>query len=295
MDFATIIKNIALINSNVETIAKVNDITDRGTALVATAGNFARELIGVVKADKGTEDFDFFMKRWFFVESMNRNKTVVYETIIKALMEALNKSLMESGRTYSMLMLEQQFPSYSQLDRLEKNETFSISHFSSKLNGKLSSFTKSLTDLMHVKPIGQPTEIVTKDIATDHAKLSCDEVLQFPYERKLEILKRCLPNKYAKNWNKSCRATAEMKQPGLKDGKASNDLYSAELLRILDQIEHAPRQLDKNYLLDFAIEQAYPSLPVKKKSLFGFGGKRIRKNNNRTRKNKNINKNIKTR
>jgi hypothetical protein len=245
-------------NANVKHLARVNDLYSRITSLDATAKMFLAEGAATFAAgDQGS--LDFFAKRWFFIEESNRAKTAVYEEVIDQLIELLNEYLEKEGRRFSKEDLLQQNDSYRAVKSLEKDAD---SILGQRSLSKIYTSAKGLVLPM----LGQPKmrevrEIHPVLITSRYEELNSEELLKYSYDGKLAMLMNCTADQGKYNWQNTCYDQVKRQQEQLGRREEASKLFAESRSRLnglIESIDEASTQRQKNAIVDTALEIAFP-------------------------------------
>ena len=247
--------------TSVRTTAQSGDLYSRFNSLPYTATQFVAEAVVLCK-DKNPDALNFFMNRWFILENMSRTKTEVYEDVISKLVDALNDSLKLSGKKYSKEMVAQDHVKYFELliDEAYVNDLSNQS--ASQITGSAvdsiqSNISKGIKKIIDLFYGTERVAIRPRNINIHHKDNYSDDILTYPYARKLEFLKKCKeyvgPSGGAPTYSHACTAEYNKIAP---EGNLQ-EYIDKTLANIKDDLS----QIDKNTLVDVAIHHLYPPKP----------------------------------
>jgi hypothetical protein len=244
----------AHLKGSLRTTAAVNDTVSRFSDLKASGKMFASEVAAAL-VDKDPSKWDFFLKRWFFVEELNKEKTKVYEQVIGQLIELLDKTLKSRGEKFTRQDLEMQHPAYLQLKQMEAqvDDLF----LQSTKGAMFSTLAKYLPVSSSMFPPTNP--LLSIDMNRMFDDVDAEEVLKFPFDRKMSILTRCKLGSEP-SWQKTCVVEGIEKERS-REGHRPEDASYSEVNRVIQGLiqsaETADTQLKKNSYVDSAIDIAF--------------------------------------
>jgi hypothetical protein len=255
------LRRTAQTNVNVKNLARVNDLYSRITSLDATAKMFLAEGAATVAAgDQGS--LDFFAKRWFFIEESNRAKTAVYEEVIDQLIELLNEYLEKEGRRFSNKDLLEQNDSYRAVKSLEKDADSILGQMSlSKIYTSAKGIVLSMLSMLGQPKMQEVREIHPVLITSRYEELNSEKLLKYSYDGKLAMLMNCTAEGGTYRWQNTCYDQVKKQQEQLGRREEASKLLEESRSRLnglIESINEASTQRQKNAIVDTALEIAFP-------------------------------------